>query len=186
MDTNLPSPNRTSSSNVSGSIVSGILSTILSVGAVAWVIGGAAGIATAQTSSAKAEVAEVVYSDLNLSTQDGARAAAPNRYRGPRGLRRAPCAARSCRARPPSMTAASPPTAQSAIDSARIADGCARSIVRRRRDAPRRTLSFPWRLSRLDARTAGFPVPIRFPGKSAGFSRPAPDHLRRDFAGLPC
>lgn len=68
MDTNFPSPNHASSS-----IVSGILSTILSVGAVAWVIGGAAGVATAQTSPAKTEAAHVVYSDLNLSTEDGAK-----------------------------------------------------------------------------------------------------------------
>lgn len=67
MDTNLPSPNRTSS------IVSGVFSTVLSVGAVLWVIGGAAGVATAQVSSAPAEVAKVAYSDLDLSTTDGAR-----------------------------------------------------------------------------------------------------------------
>ncbi len=72
MDTNLPSPNRTSSP-ASGTIVSGVFSTVLSLAAVAWVIGGAAGVATAQVSSAPARTAQVAYSDLDLSTADGAR-----------------------------------------------------------------------------------------------------------------
>jgi UrcA family protein len=67
MDTNLPS------SKANDSIVMGVFSTILSVGAVLWVIGGAAGVATAQTSPARAETARAAYSDLDLSTEDGAR-----------------------------------------------------------------------------------------------------------------
>lgn len=77
MDTNLPSPNRTSSTD--GSIVTGIFSTVLSVGAVLWVIGGAAGVATAQSAStpvhaAPVQAATVGFSDLDLSTTEGARA----------------------------------------------------------------------------------------------------------------
>lgn len=77
MDTNLPSPRRTSSTD--GSIVTGIFSTVLSVGAVLWVIGGAAGVATAQPPStpvqaAAVQAATVGFSDLDLSTTEGARA----------------------------------------------------------------------------------------------------------------
>ncbi len=67
MDTNLPSPNRSSS------IMSGVFATALSVGAVIWVIGGAAGVATAQTAPAPA-VAQVSYADLDLKSEAGARA----------------------------------------------------------------------------------------------------------------
>jgi UrcA family protein len=67
MDTNLPSPNRSSS------IMSGVFATALSVGAVIWVIGGAAGVATAQTAPAPA-AAQVSYADLDLRSEAGARA----------------------------------------------------------------------------------------------------------------
>ncbi len=66
MDTILPSSKRTSS------IMSGVFATALSVGAVVWVIGGAAGVATAQTASAAA-VAQVSYADLDLKSEAGAR-----------------------------------------------------------------------------------------------------------------
>lgn len=66
MDTILPSSKRTSS------IMSGVFATALSVGAVLWVIGGAAGVATAQTAPAPA-VAQVSYADLDLRTETGAR-----------------------------------------------------------------------------------------------------------------
>jgi UrcA family protein len=74
MDTNLPSPKRPSSKS-NGPKLSGALSTILSVGAVLWVIGGAAGVATAQTASAQTapSATQVTYADLDLSTEAGAR-----------------------------------------------------------------------------------------------------------------
>jgi UrcA family protein len=66
MDTTLPS------SKQSSPIVTGVFSTVLAVGAVLWVIGGAVGVAAAQTSPAPSAT-QVSYSDLNLSTEDGAR-----------------------------------------------------------------------------------------------------------------
>ena len=58
------------SSPVSNSVVSGILSAALSLGAVAWAVSAGIGLASAQTAQPAAE--KVSYSDLDLRTEDGA------------------------------------------------------------------------------------------------------------------
>lgn len=76
MDTNLPSSKRRAS-QASGK-AAGVFSTVLSVGAVVWAVSAFAGVATAQTPAripaSQLAHEQVVYSDLNLSTQEGARA----------------------------------------------------------------------------------------------------------------
>ena len=70
MDTTL------SSSKRSSSILTNTLSAILSVGAVVWAASAMAGVATAQTSSARTvnlSAETVSYADLDLSSHDGAR-----------------------------------------------------------------------------------------------------------------
>ena len=77
MDTTLPSSKRPASKS-DRVTTTGVLSTMLSVGAVVWAVGAFAGAATAQTPeripASQISHEQVVYSDLNLSTQDGARA----------------------------------------------------------------------------------------------------------------
>jgi len=77
MDTNLPSSKRTASKN-DGVTTTGVLSTVLSIGAVVWAVGAFSGVATAQTPAripvSQLSHEEVVYSDLDVSTQEGARA----------------------------------------------------------------------------------------------------------------
>jgi UrcA family protein len=77
MDTILPSSKRSSSKPLAiptnGPSVAGVLSAVLSVGAVLWVIGGAAGAASAQPRQGPEAAARVTYSDLDLSGEDGAR-----------------------------------------------------------------------------------------------------------------
>ena len=77
MDTTIPSSKRTASKN-DGVTTAGVLSTVLSIGAVVWAVGAFAGAATAQTParipSSQISHEDVTYSDLNLSTEEGARA----------------------------------------------------------------------------------------------------------------
>lgn len=77
MDTNLPSSKRLAS-KADGVSTAGVFSTVLSIGAVVWAVGAFAGAATAQTPAripvSQTSHQEVAYSDLNLSTQEGARA----------------------------------------------------------------------------------------------------------------
>lgn len=70
MDTTTASPN--TSPTKASSFVSGILSTALALGAAAWTISAGVGIASAQTPQAVA--AKVSHADLDLRTEDGARA----------------------------------------------------------------------------------------------------------------
>lgn len=78
MDTNLPSSKRLASKAAAGVTTTGVFSTVLSIGAVVWAVGAFSGVATAQTPARipvnQISHEEVAYSDLNLSTQEGARA----------------------------------------------------------------------------------------------------------------
>lgn len=69
MDTTNASPK---ASTQSSSIMSGVLSLALSLGAVAWAVSAGVGMASAQTPEAVA--AKVSHADLDLRTQEGARA----------------------------------------------------------------------------------------------------------------
>ncbi|MEQ1784828.1 MAG: UrcA family protein [Hyphomonadaceae bacterium] len=62
----------TNASPKTSSIISGILSAALALGAAAWTISAGVGIASAQTPEAVA--AKVSHADLNLRSEDGARA----------------------------------------------------------------------------------------------------------------
>lgn len=66
MDTNLTSP-KTSSLNITG-----ILSAVLSIGVVVWTAGAIAGTASAQTAARPAISETISYSDLDVSTPQGA------------------------------------------------------------------------------------------------------------------
>lgn len=69
MDTTIASPNVPTKS---ASIISGILSTALALGAAAWTLSAGVGLASAQTPEAVA--AKVSHADLDLQTEAGARA----------------------------------------------------------------------------------------------------------------
>ena len=72
MDTINASPQ--TSSPYSSSIISGVFSSALALGAVAWVMSAGIGLASAQTASPAAQPAaeKVSYADLDLRTEHGA------------------------------------------------------------------------------------------------------------------
>ena len=74
MDTTNTSPNVSTkaSSAKTNSVISGILSTALALGAAAWTLSAGVGLASAQTPEAVA--AKVSHAGLDLRTEDGARA----------------------------------------------------------------------------------------------------------------
>jgi len=72
MDTNLLSPKRTAAIKDTG-LLTNVFSAAIAIGAVVLAVGSMSGVAQAQTAP-KQITAHVSYADLDLSTQDGARA----------------------------------------------------------------------------------------------------------------